>query len=378
MRTVPRVDKIRSRTIFGLSIVEVLFEEGVENYWARQRVSEKLDEATLPDGVKPTLGALATAYGEIYRYELVSDGTHDLMELRTLQDWVVVPRVLRCAGVADVENFGGYLKQYTVTFNPAQLQRYNLSLGDVTDAIQANNSSAGGSVVTRGSMSFVIRGKGSVQDAAEIGAIFIKSIDGSAVYLRDVASVGLDYPPPTGIFSKDRHDESIEGIVLMRRGENPSEVLKRVKAAVKDLNTNILPTGVELKTFYDRTFLVDNTLHTVAHSVTLGITLVVLVLLLFLGRPSMAALVALTIPFALLVALLLMYVTGIPIGLLSVGAIDFGIIVDGAVIMAENIAHRLGGRPGAPGTPGRGRARTSTRRCSPRPWRWNGRCSSLC
>ena len=343
MRSVPRVDKIRSRTIFGLSIVEVLFEEGVENYWARQRVKEKLDEATLPDGVKPDLGALATAYGEIYRYELVSDGTHDLMELRTLQDWVVTPRILRCAGVADVENFGGYLKQFTVTFNPAQLQRFNLSLSDVTDAIQSNNSSAGGSVVTRGSMSFVIRGKGSVEDTAEIGAIFIKSVDGTPIYVRDVATVGLDYPPPTGIFSKDRRDESIEGIVLMRRGENPSEVLDRVKDAVKELNATILPKGVQINTFYDRSFLVENTLHTVGHSVILGITLVVLVLLLFLGRPSMAALVALTIPFALMVALLLMYVTGIPIGLLSVGAIDFGIIVDGAVIMAENIAHRLGG-----------------------------------
>jgi len=343
MRSVPRVEKIRSRTIFGLSIVEVMFEEGVENYWARQRVKEKLDEATLPDGVKPDLGALATAYGEIYRYELVSDGTHDLMELRTLQDWVVTPRLLRCAGVADVENFGGYLKQYTVTFHPAQLERYGLTLGDVIDALQSNNTSSGGSVVSRGSMSYVIRGKGSVQSAGEIGSIFVKSVGGTPVYVRDIATVGLDYPPPTGIFSKDRLDESIEGIVLMRRGENPSEVLNRVKQAAEELNATILPKGVGLVTFYDRTFLVQSTLHTVAHSVMLGITLVVLVLLVFLGRPSMAALVALTIPFALLVALLLMYVTNIPIGLLSVGAIDFGIIVDGAVIMAENIAHRLGG-----------------------------------
>ena len=223
-------------------------------------------------------------------------------------------------------------------------------------------------------MSFVIRGKGSVQDTAEIGAIFIKSIDGSPIYLRDMATVELDYPPPTGIFSKDRLDESIEGIVLMRRGENPSEVLGRVKEAVKELNYGtILPKGVRVNTFYDRTFLVQNTLHTVGHSVMLGITLVVLVLLLFLGRPSMAALVALTIPFALLVALLLMYVTGIPIGLLSVGAIDFGIIVDGAVIMAENIAHRLGGAARAADA-----ARTSARPCWPRPWKSNGRYSSRC
>jgi cobalt-zinc-cadmium resistance protein CzcA len=343
-------------TIFGLSIVDVLFMEGVENYWARNRVTEKFGDATLPTGVQPTLAPLATAYGEIYRYELVSDGTVDQMELRTLQDWVVVPRLFKCDGVADVANFGGHLKQFTVTFNPAQLQRNNLALSDVIAAIQSNNSSAGGSVLPRGSMSLEIRGKGTLKGIGDIGAIFVKSVGGSPIYLRDIATIELDYPPPTGIFSMDRlektaggavltrrHDESIEGIVVMRRGENPSEVLERVQTAVKELNAGILPKGVEIKNFYDRTFLIQSTLHTVAHSVTLGITLVVLVLLLFLGRPSMAALVALTIPFALLVALLLMYLTGIPIGLLSVGAIDFGIIVDGAVIMAENIAHRLGG-----------------------------------
>ncbi len=343
MRTVPRVDKIRSRTIFGLSIVDVLFAEGVENYWARQRVTEKLGDATLPPNVQPTLAPLATAYGEIYRYELTADGTFDQMELRTLQDWVVVPRMFKCDGVADVANFGGRLKQFTVTFNPAQLQRNNLALSDVITAIQSNNSSAGGSMLPRGSESYVIRGKGTVKDIAEIGAIFIKSLGGSPIYLRDIANIELDYPPPTGIFSKDYHDESIEGIVVMRRGENPSQVLARVEAAVQELNSGLLPKGAVVKNFYDRTFLIQSTLHTVAHSVSLGITLVVLVLLLFLGRPSMAALVALTIPFALLVALLLMYITRIPIGLLSVGAIDFGIIVDGAVIMAENIAHRLGG-----------------------------------
>ncbi len=222
--------------------------EGVENYWARQRVLEKLGNATLPQGVQPTLGPLATAYGEIYRYELVSDGTVDLMELRTLQDWVVVPRMFKCDGVADVANFGGHLKQFTVTFNPDQLQRNNLALSDVIDAIQSNNASAGGSVLPRGSMSFVIRGKGTVQDIPGIGAIFIKSVGGTPIYLRDIATVGLDYPPPTGIFSKDRHDESIEGIVVMRRGENPSQVLARVQEAVKELNSGLLPKGVEVKT----------------------------------------------------------------------------------------------------------------------------------
>jgi cobalt-zinc-cadmium resistance protein CzcA len=342
MRTVPHVTVIRSRTIFGLSVVQVQFEEGTENYWARQRVQEKLGDAVLPEGVKPELGPLTTAYGEIFRYELVSDGSQDLMELRTLNDWVVIPRFQRCAGVGDVANFGGFVKQYTITFNPAQLERYNLAVGDVIDAIQKNNAPAGGSVVNRGSMSFVIRGKGSLQDAAEIGAVYIKSVGGTAVYLRDLALIGLDYPQPSGIFSKDRTDSSVEGIVVLRRGENPSQTLANIKEAVEELNNSVLPEGVRVVPYYDRTFLVESTLHTVAHSVLLGITLVVLVLLLFLGRPSMALLVALTIPFSLLVALALMYVTNIPIGLLSVGAIDFGIIVDGAVIMAENIAHRLG------------------------------------
>ena len=233
MRTVPCAEKVRSRTIFGLSIIEVVFPDGAENYWARQRVTEQLGNATLPVGVQPTLGPLTGSCDEIYRYELASDGTVNRLELRTLQDWVVVPRLQGCQGVADVENFGGHPKQFTVTFNPAQLQRNNLALSDVIDAIQSNNSSAGGSVLPRGSMSFVIRGKGTLKDIAEIGDIFIKSAGGSPIYLRDVATIDLDYPPPTGIFSKDSSDETIEGIVVMRRGENPSTVLAKVHEAVE-------------------------------------------------------------------------------------------------------------------------------------------------
>lgn len=342
MRNVPRVSVIRSRTIFGLSVVQMIFEEGTENYWARQRVQEKLASLPLPAGAEAEMGPLATAYGEIFRYELISDGTHDLMELRTLNDWVVIPRLLRAPGVADVANFGGLAKQYTITFLPAQLARHGLTLTDIVDAIKTNNAVAGGSVLRRGSMSFVIRGSGSLETEEQIKNIFVKSVGGTPIYIKDVASVGLDAMNPSGIYSKDLTDESVEGITLMRRGENPSRVLANVKEAVAELNESELPDGVLIAPFYDRQHLVDNTLHTVAHSVLLGITLVVLVLLLFLGRPSMAALVALTIPFSLLFALLLMYLTNIPIGLLSIGAIDFGIIVDGAVIMAENIAHRLG------------------------------------
>ncbi len=275
------------------------------------------------------------------RYELESDGRYDLMELRTLNDWVVIPRLLRASGVAEVSNFGGYAKQHGVLLDPAQLLRFGLSVNDVVDAIQTNNASAGGSVISRGSMSFVIRGRGALQSEEDIGSIFIKSIGGTPITVRDVAQVRLDAKIPAGIFSKNLTDEAVEGIVLLRKGENPSEVLANVQQAVEELNAEGLPEGVRLSPYYDRSHLIENTLHTVGHSVTLGIGLVVLVLLAFLGHPSLAALVALTIPFSLLFALVLMYGSGIPIGLLSIGAIDFGIIVDGAVIMAENIARRL-------------------------------------
>ncbi|WP_020473822.1 efflux RND transporter permease subunit [Zavarzinella formosa] len=342
MRNVPNVDVIRSRTIFGLSVVQLVFKEGTESYWARQRVQEKLSSIKLPDGAEAELGPLATAYGEIYRYELISDGATDLMTLRTLNDWVVIPRLLRAAGVAEVSNFGGLQKQFAVTFRPADLDRFGLTLNDIVEAIKTNNASAGGSVLQRGSMSFVIRGSGALKDLRQIEDTFVKSVGGTPIYLKDVANVGLDNLTPSGIYSKDRTDDGVEGIVLMRRGENPSLVLANVADAVKELNETELPDGVKISPFYDRQHLVDNTLHTVGHSVLLGVTLVVLVLLLFLGRPVMAALVAVTIPFSLLFALVLMYLTGIPIGLLSIGAIDFGIIVDGAIILSENVARRLG------------------------------------
>jgi len=341
MGNVPRVNTIRSRTIFGLSVVQLSFEEGVDGYWARQRVLERVAALALPDGASAELGPLATAYGEVFRYELRSTGQHDLMELRTLNDWVVIPNLLRTAGVADVANFGGLEKQYTVTLNPAGLEQFGLTINDVIDAIKTNNANAGGSVLSRGSMSFVIRGRGALRGEQDIRDVFINSVGGTPIFVRDVGTVTLDSKAPAGIFSKDGRVESVEGIVLMRRGENPSQVLERVKASAGEINANLLPEGVHIEPYYDREMLINATLHTVSHSVAEGILLVVLVLLVFLGSLRMATIVALTIPFALLVSLVLMYASDIPIGLLSVGAIDFGIIVDGAVIMADHIAERI-------------------------------------
>jgi cobalt-zinc-cadmium resistance protein CzcA len=358
MGNVPRVQTIRSRSIFGLSVVQLSFEEGVEAYWARQRVLERLPGLNLPTGASAELGPLATAYGEVYRYELRVEPGHEhefnLMELRTLNDWVVIPRLLRAPGVADVANFGGLAKQFTVTLNPPQLERFGLTINDVVEAVQKNNANAGGSVLSRGSMSFVIRGRGALQNERDIANTFINSVGGTPIYVSDVGTIGLDSMVPSGIFAKDDRPETVEGIVLMRKAENPSEVLDNVKEAAQNLNDNVLPKGVKIEPFYDRSMLVNATLHTVGHSVITGIALVLLVLLVFLGSLRMATIVALTIPFSLLFALVLMYISDIPIGLLSIGAIDFGIIVDGAVIMADHIAEQLHSHAAVP-QPGQSR-----------------------
>lgn len=342
MLGLPKVEVVRSRTIFGLSLVQMIFHESAEPYWARQRVQEHLVNLELPEGVDFELGPLATAYGEIYRYELVSDGRYSPMELRTLNDWVVIRHLMRVQGVAEVSNLGGLERQFAVQFTPAELRRYDVTLADIEEAIQQNNASGGGSIIPRGDQSIVVRGRGQIETIADLEQTFIRSVNGSPIYLKDLAEVREDHLPQNGIFSKDDRDDGVSGIVLLRRGENPSQVLERVQRAVAELNRTGLPEGVQIVPYYDRSYLVEATLHTVTHSVSAGITLVVLVLILFMGRPAMALLVAATIPFSVLFALVMMYLVDIPIGLLSIGAIDFGILVDGAVIMGENIARRLG------------------------------------
>lgn len=346
MGSVPNVQVVRSRTIFGLSVVSLIFDDSTDKYFCRQRVEERLRGLELPDGVTPELGPLATAYGEIFRYELRSEREHSLLELRTLNDWVAIPRLQRTPGVAEVINFGGDAKQYALKLDPSQLERYGLSLNDVINAVRTNNANAGGSVLRRGDMAFVIRGRGLLENLHDIEGTIINSVGGTPVYVRDVAEVEIDARVPTGLFGMNDRAESVEGIVLMRRGENPTQTLDRVRREIQDLNATGLPAGVSIVPFYDRQFLVDSTLETVGHSVVTGIALVLLVLLAFFGSPLMALLVVLTVPFSLLFALVLMYLTNIPIGLLSIGAIDFGILVDGAVIVADNIVHHLSVRSG--------------------------------
>ncbi|TGN11626.1 efflux RND transporter permease subunit [Leptospira ilyithenensis] len=331
------VEIVRSRSIFGLSLVQVIFESGTNDYFARSQVFEKISEVDVPSTAVVTLGGLTTAYGEIYRYELTQGGETNPLELRTIHDWTVIPKLSKIKGVAGVANFGGLGKQYSIQLIPVNLLRYGVTLQDVINAVQINNSNGGGSILERGSSATVIRGLGRIKDYKELENILIKNSFGTNVYVRDIGSVIIDHRPRTGVFGKDEKNDSIEGIVQMRRGENPSQVLDRIHSEIKELNDNVLPENIKIKPFYDRTFLIENTLVTVIKNTLLGIILVIITLLMFLGNLRMAVLVALTIPFSLQFALLMMYLADIPISLLSVGSIDFGIIVDGSVIISENV-----------------------------------------
>ncbi len=310
LNSVPNVIARRSRTIFGLSVVELTFDYGTNDYFARQVVLEKLRDADLPEGVMPSLGPLSTPIGELYRYTL-SGGSLDSMKLRELQDWVVTPRFLQVPGVADVTPFGGLVKRYQINIDPLALTKYNLSIGHIADAVRANNSNAGGAVLDNLQQSMVIRGVGLIQNPADIGNIVVTESKGVPVFVRDVGRVEVTAAPQTGIFGAADQTGGVEGIVLMRRGENPSDVLTSVKAAVDDLNKDRLPPGVRVKAIYDRTDLVNNTLRTVSRTLLEGLLIVVLVLFLLLGSIRAALLTAITIPLSLLFAFICMHFSGI-------------------------------------------------------------------
>lgn len=340
LNSTPGVIARRSRTIFGLSVVELTFDYGTNDYFARQVVLEKLRDADLPDGVTPALGPLSTPIGELYRYTLSGGGLNSL-QLRELQDWVVEPRFLQVPGVADLTPFGGLVKQYQVQVDPVLLAKYGFSISQVAEAIQTNNGNAGGALLDNSQQSMVIRGVGQIKDPADIGDIVLNESKGTPIFVKDVAKVEVAGAPPTGVFGVNNQTGGVEGIVLMRRGENPTEVLKSIKEAVEDLNSNRLPQGVKISPIYDRTDLVNNTLHTVTHTLLEGLVIVLIVLFLFLGSVRAALLTAITIPLSLLFAFVCMHFSGIPANLLSLGALDFGIIVDATLVMVEHILHSL-------------------------------------
>ena len=339
LQSIPRAIARRSRTIFGLSVVDITFEYGVDDFFARQTVLEKLRDIELPDGIVPTLAPPTTPAGELYRYVMEGDGK-DEIERREIQDWVIAPRLLQVPGVGDVFAFGGLVKQYQIEVDPLALTRYGLTIRQVADAVDANNLNSGGAQIGNGQQSLVVRGVGILRSVGDIERVVVAAVEGVPVFIRDIGTVGIGAAPRTGIFGVDGSLGKVEGVVAMRRGENPSEILRGVRAAVEELNRS-LPEGFRIAPIYDRTELVGHTLHTVSKTLVEGFVIVLGILLLFLGSLPAALMAAATIPLSLLFAFVCMRASGIPANLLSLGALDFGIIIDGTLVMVVHMIRTL-------------------------------------
>ncbi|MEO7084121.1 MAG: CusA/CzcA family heavy metal efflux RND transporter [Gemmatimonadaceae bacterium] len=342
----PHSVRMFSHTQFGLSYIVLTFDDNVTDYFARQQVLERLQSADLPPNVQPGLAPLSTPIGEIFRYRLRADGRNST-DTRTIQDWTVSRFLKLTPGVADVVSLGGLVKQYEVNPDPTKLRYYNISLAQLFTALGRGNANAGGSYVEQGSQQYLVRGIGLLTSADDIGNIVVSARGGTPILVRDIATTVVSALPRQGVVGQDTTDDVVTGIVLMRKGENPSEVLKALKSRVDQLNTSILPHGVQIVPFYDRTWLIDTTLHTVFENLAEGAVLVTLILLLFLGNVRAALIVAVMIPLSLLATFIGLSWRGIPANLLSLGAMDFGIIVDGAVIVVENVYRRLSEHRGA-------------------------------
>lgn len=347
----PGMHVMRSKSTFGLSMITIVFEDGIEDYWSRQRVQERINEVELPYGAMAELDPLTSPTGEVFRY-IIESNQHSLRELTDLQNWVIIPRIKEVSGVADVSNFGGITTQYQVEIDPLKLEQYHLSLDNVIEAIENNNSNVGGSILNRGDLGYVVRGIGQVTSLDDLGKIVVSSEKGVPIFLNDIGKIKFGNLERKGVLGySDRtreYSESIEGIVLLLKHQNPSVVLEGINKAVDELNNETLPEGVHIHAFLDRTELVDTTLHTVSRTLIEGMALVIIVLIIFLGNWRGALLVAITIPVSLLIAFILMHFTNIPANLLSLGAIDFGIIVDGAIVMMETILKKREDHPEKP------------------------------
>jgi len=347
---IPGLKIMRSKNFFGISKITLVFDDGIDDYWARQRVLERINDIDLPFDAKPGLDPLTSPVGEIYRYVVVGDKS--LRELTELNHWVIIPRLKQIHGIADVSNFGGITTQFQIEIDPNKLIKYEISLGEVSESIERNNSNAGGSTLIRGDLSYVVRGVGLVRDLQDFGNIVVKTIGGTPVYIKDLGELKYGNLERKGIMGyvddEVNYEDGVQGMVQLLRYENPSQVLEKINLAVDDLNNNILPEGIRIHTFYDRTELVDATLNTISHTLLFGILLVIGVLIIFLGSPKGALLATITIPISLLIAFILMWLTDIPANLLSLGAIDFGIIVDGTIVMMETILKKREDNPDAP------------------------------
>ncbi len=336
MNSVQRKTNVRSITMFGLSVIKIIFEDDVEDFFARQQVNNQLRNVQLPEGVDPEVQPPYGPTGEIYRYVLKSP-TKDTRELLTLQNWVIDRQLRSVSGVADVVAFGGREKIYEIRVNPIQLNKYSLTPLDVYNAVAKSNLNVGGDVIEKNGQAYVVRGIGLLDKIEDIENIIVENISGTPVLVKNLADVVESDAPRVGQVGLDTCDDVVEGIIVMRKGENPSEVLKRVKDKIADLNERVLPSDVKMETFYDRDNLMHYTTTTVMHNLLEGIVLVTVIVFLFMADWRTTLIVSIIIPLSLLFAFFCLRIKGMSANLLSLGAIDFGIIIDGAVVMVEGI-----------------------------------------
>jgi cobalt-zinc-cadmium resistance protein CzcA len=340
MNGVPHMQYLRSISLYGLSDVIMTFQESTDDYFARNVVFQRLSEVQLPSGVAPSLSPLSSPSGLVYRYVLESPDRSP-QQLKTLEDWVIERAYRSVPGVADDSGFGGTVMQYQVLLDPAKIYNYHIPMPQVLNALAANNSNAGGGFYTQGSQFFYVRGLGLVTKTEDIGDTVVSNNNGVPVRIREIGEVTIGNAPRLGEFGFQKNDDSVEGVILMLRGEQTQNVLKGVEKKTEELNNGILPSDVKVRPFYDRSDLVRLTIDTVEHNMLVGMTLVLIVLIFFLVSFRAAIIVALTIPLSLLFAFILLHGRGVPANLLSIGAIDFGIIIDGTVVMMENIYREL-------------------------------------
>jgi cobalt-zinc-cadmium resistance protein CzcA len=347
MNGAPRMTILRSISLYGLSDVRLTFADGTDSYFARQRVFERLPDADLPEGVTPSVAPLFSPSGLIYRYVLESPD-RSALELKVLEDWVVERQYKQVAGVADDSGLGGETMQYQVLLDPARIAGAGLSVPAVVSALAANNSNAGGGFYSQGGQFYYVRGLGRVKTLEDIGNVVLTVKNGIPVLVKDVGRVEIGHAPRLGQFGFNDKNDAVEGVILMRKGEQAQVVLRRVEEKTRELNEHVLPRDVKIRPFYDRRDLIALTTRTVEDNLVRGMVLVVVILIFFLYDVRSGLIVAVTIPLSLLFAFVCLDLKKIPANLLSIGAIDFGILVDGAVVMVENVYRQLALRHGQP------------------------------
>lgn len=336
MNSVQRKENVRSVTMFGLSVIKIIFDDGVDDFFARQQVNNQLRNVQFPEGVDPEVQPPYGPTGEIFRYILKSKD-RDSKDLLTIQNWTVDRQLRAVPGVADVVAFGGREKTYEIAVDPVKLQKYNLTPQELFEAVSTSNLNVGGDVIEKNGQAYVVRGLGLYNSIADIENTIVDDFNGNPLLVKNVAEVIESNLPRVGQVGKDKDDDVVEGIVVMRKDENPSEVLKKVKDKIQELNEQVLPSDVKMEAFYDRDNLMDYCTKTVMHNLVEGIILVTVIVFIFLADWRTTLIVSLVIPLSLLFAFLCLKLMGMSANLLSLGAVDFGIIIDGAVVMVEGL-----------------------------------------